>query len=678
MKRFFYLSAVCASALFAAEAELQTIDVEAKAYTEIVKDVHAEEIKSADVAEALHKQSSSILLKRRSGISNDIAIRGQVKDNIAVTIDGAKVCGACPNRMDPPISHILANNIDYIEILQGPYDVENFGVLSAGVYIHTIMPEKEAHGDLNLNIGSWGYHKGSFSVSGGITDNVRFLLSGSTEKGGQYEDGNGNDFVGQIDKNIKAGTAMKGNQYKTKYQDLDAFSKDTIMAKLFWEIADNQELRLSYTGNRSDDILYPSSPMDALYDDSDIYDAEYIAKDLGKYSKELTAQIYRSEVEHPMSTVYRNSSTTEGKPTEMTHELNTKMQGAKIKNSFDMDNHTITEGVDYSLRNWDGGYYQNGTPLPPAMFASINDVDTENRALFAKDKIAMDKLTLDLGARYDDTVITSSDPRQQENDYNEFGAYLLGSYQMDSDTKCFAGVGRSSRVPDAKELYFRNKAGIEVGTPDLEAVINNEIDIGAEKQFGSSSVKAKMFYSMYEDFIAYNTSNVNAKGAAYHAYENVDATVYGFELSGSYFVTDALSIDGGISYQRGEKDHPLTNQTGTDLPDIPPLMFTGAVNYDYDDTLNLRAELIGADEWSHFDWENGEQELDSYMTLNLKATKTLYSNFEVTLGVDNLLDEAYAVSNTYSELTLLAGGDGDVMLLNEPGRYFYTNLRYKF
>jgi len=107
-------------------------------------------------------------------------------------------------------------------------------------------------------------------------------------------------------------------------------------------------------------------------------------------------------------------------------------------------------------------------------------------------------------------------------------------------------------------------------------------------------------------------------------------------------------------------------------------MFTGAINYDYDDTLNLRAELIGADEWSHFDWENGEQELDSYVTLNFKATKTLYSNFEVTLGVDNLLDEAYAVSNTYSELTLLAGGDGDVMLLNEPGRYFYTNLRYKF
>ncbi len=71
---------------------------------------------------------------------------------------------------------------------------------------------------------------------------------------------------------------------------MDAYTKKTMMAKLFWDITDNQELRLSYTANRSDDVLYPSSPMDALYDDSDIFNIEYIAKDLGTYSKELNIQ----------------------------------------------------------------------------------------------------------------------------------------------------------------------------------------------------------------------------------------------------------------------------------------------------------------------------------------------------------------------------------------------------
>jgi iron complex outermembrane receptor protein len=57
MKKTLYLSIVCASMLYAAEAQLGTIDVEAQIDTEVVKDVHGEDIKSAYVADALMKQS---------------------------------------------------------------------------------------------------------------------------------------------------------------------------------------------------------------------------------------------------------------------------------------------------------------------------------------------------------------------------------------------------------------------------------------------------------------------------------------------------------------------------------------------------------------------------------------------------------------------------------------------
>jgi len=53
-------------------------------------------------------------------------------------------------------------------------------------------------------------------------------------------------------------------------------------------------------------------------------------------------------------------------------------------------------------------------------------------------------------------------------------------------------------------------------------------------------------------------------------------------------------------------------------------------------------------------------------------------NIEVTAGVDNLLDKTYAVNNTYKDLILLTDGAGDVMLINEPGRYYYINGTYKF
>ncbi len=676
MKKAIYLSLACSLWIQAAEVELETIHVDTKVDTEVIKDVSGEDIKSADLAEALFRQSPSVALSRRSGIANDIVVRAQRKDNISVTIDGAKVHGACPNRMDPPISHILTNNVDYIEINEGPFNVEDFGALSADVKIHTIKPTEEFEGEVNLGLGSWGYKKGSFTLSGGITDNVRVLLSGSTETGEQYEDGDGNNFVGQIQREIDAGNVAMGTQYQPRYQNMDAFSKKTMMAKLFWDITDNQELRLSYTANRSDDVLYPSTPMDALYDDSDIFNVEYIAKDLGTYSKELNIQFYQSEVDHPMSNMYRNSSLRNpmmpSMPNEVTHALTSTMQGAKLSNSFDVDNHTITAGLDYSKRNWDGEFYRNGMYL----MTSINDVDTKNVAFYLKDKITMDKFVLDLGLRYDDTEITSENPNQPKNDYNELNGYVLGTYNADDNTKYFAGFGKSSRVPDARELYLimPGMPPRVVGTPNLDNTVNYEFDLGAEKRYENATIKAKAFYSMLDDFIAYNADSMT------NALENVDATIWGVELSGTYIATDSLYFDYGMSYQRGKKKDPLMGQTDTDMPEIPPFKFNGAMNYDYDDSLSLRAEVIASDDWTNFDADNGEQELDAYAVLNLKGTKKFGEHFELTVGIDNLFDSTYAVTNTYKDITLLptTGLDTNIMLLNEPGRYVYTNIKYKF
>ena len=679
MNKGIYLSVIATLSLHAVPIELGTIDVEAKADTEVIKDVHGEELKLADLAEALFKQSPSISMVRRSGIANDVIIRGQKKDNINVTIDGAKVCGACPNRMDPPVSHVLTNNIDFIEINEGPYNVEDFGVLSADVKVHTIKPSKEWSGDINLGYGSWNYQKGAFSINGG-TDKVKVLLSGSVETSKQYKDGDGNDFVGQIQREIDAGkvNTTKNPQYEDRYKNRDAYKKKTLMAKLFWDITDNQELRLNYTANRSNDILYPSSKMDALYDDSDIYNLEYSFKNLGVYSKELNFQVYQSKVEHPMSTKYRQM----GKMVYMTHALTTKMQGAKLKNSFDIGNQTMTVGVDYSLRNWDGGYYKNDKPLPTKFFHSIYDVDTENYAFFLKDKMTIDKLVVEMGLRYDNTEITSKNTIQQANDYDEINGYIFATYYADEKNKYFVGVGKSNRVPDGKELYWigspmkmpdGSTKALSIGTPNLENTINYEFDIGLEKQFADATFKVKAFYSKLDNFIAYNASK------KMNRYENVDAIIYGVEFSGSYIATELLYFDYGASYQKGEKEIPLRGQKNTHMPEIPPFKYNLAANYDYDESLTLRAEIIGADKWSDFDAENGEQRLDAFAVLNLKATKNFGQDFELTVGVDNVFDETYAVSNTYKDLILLPTLDNsEVMLLNEPGRYIYTNLQYSF
>jgi iron complex outermembrane receptor protein len=670
MKRTAYLLLLAAPYLQAADETLPIINVESTT----LSDVSGEEVKSADLAEALVKKVPSVSLVRRSGIANDIILRGQKKDNINILIDDAKVYGACPNRMDPPTSHILTNNIDGITITEGPYDVENFGTLSGAVKITTRAPSQELAGEVGVNFGSWGYRKQYATVSGG-SESVRMLISASNESSGQYEDGDGNTFAEQIE-NFDP-TSM--SRYKDEYRDQDAYKKQTLMGKVYADLTDTQQLKLSYTANRSDDVLYPSSGMDALYDDSDIFTADYTIRDLGSYSKSLDFQYYDSKVDHPMSTFYRLSSGA-GSANEKISALTTHAQGLKVKNRFELDSSSeLTLGVDASNRNWDGAYEGTGTQSQVTGVKSINDVDTENRALFAELEKRYAALNLRIGARYDDTSITPDDTvAQQANDYTSVNGFLFATYQASESTRYFGGIGKSSRVPDARELYFRGamiNMGMlmtpEVGTPTLEQTSNTELDLGVEKRYQNASVKAKLFHSWLKDYIYYNADKTM------HAFENIDATIYGLSLSGDWFATDTLWMDFGLAWQRGQKDEALAGQSDKDMAEITPLKVNLGLNYDYAPRSSARMEVVAADKWSDFDGDNGEQELDAYSVVNLKVTHAINRNIELTGGVDNVFDKTYAVSNTYRDLTLLSAG-GVVMLMNEPGRYLYLNAAYKF
>jgi len=668
------LSLVLSPMLLAETIELEQAQIEASVNSVKINDISGEELKSADLAESLTKTVPSVSLVRRSGIANDIILRGQKKDNINILADGTKTYGACPNRMDPPTSHILTNNIESVEITTGPYDVENFGTLSGLVDIKTKKPTQEFSGEVNLNAGSFNYKKVSATASGG-TDKIRLLLSASKESSDQYKDGDGNTLSTQVDNYIANNSAglvgmplmmLQGAAYKPQYKDIEAYDKKTFMGKLYFNPTDNQELRLSYTANRSDDILYPSSRMDALYDDSDIYNLEYSITDIGSFSKKLDFQAYHSEVDHPMSTKYRMSSGPLS-ANEVISQLSTDMDGLKLKNLMEIGEADLTVGLDASRRNWDGSYIGYGTRSGITGLKSIDDVDTDNIAVFTKLEQSFGKLDLDAGLRYDDTSIDHAG-LMQDNDYNSVSGYLFTTYNGDNGRQYFIGAGKSARVPDARELYFTSSDGTVVGTENLNQTKNYEIDFGLRKQYSNGFSKIKVFHSWLKDFIAYNATNMN--------FENVDAKIYGIEVSGSYTISEATYIDAGLAYQRGKKDNALMGQTDTDLAEIPPLKANVALNYDTDMT-SSKVELIAADDWSRFDEDNGEQAISGYAIVNLKWNRDLTNGFDITLGMDNVFDHTYAVSNTYQDLTLLTGND-EIMLMNEPGRYIYANLRYRF
>jgi len=120
-----------------------------------------------------------------------------------------------------------------------------------------------------------------------------------------------------------------------------------------------------------------------------------------------------------------------------------------------------------------------------------------------------------------------------------------------------------------------------------------------------------------------------------------------------------------------------TGQSNTNLAEIPPLQGNVALNYLYYQESKATVAFVGADTWKNYDADNGEQEIASWGVMNLNVEHYFPYGFSLTAGVDNVFDKTYTRSNSYKDLTLISGG-GDVMLMNEPGRYYYANARYSF
>jgi len=671
MKTTLLLSLVTFSALYSAEIELSTIGVESTLLTDVAQNAQV----SADVAEALSTSVPSIDMSRRSGIANDILIRGQKRDNITVEVDGSKVYGACPNRMDPPVSHILANQIKSIEVIEGPYDVETFGTMSGGIKIETKSPTQQPKGEINVGFGSFNYKKFGATGSGG-NDILRVSITASMESSDQYKDGDANTIAKQID-NYADATNNPGVKLKPEYHDMQAYSKKSILAKAFITTAENQELRLSLTANRSDNILYGNSKMDALYDDSNLYNIAYNIDSLSKLVTNVNLHYYHSDVDHPMATKFRLASNMASM--DNTNHLTTAMDGLKLKSTLDISSYELLLGVDASERKWDGRYYNTTTGgptfVPNGAAKSIDDTVTKNSALFAKLKKEYAAFSFSTGVRYDTTRITNH--TYNSNDYESLGINLVTHYNINSEHKLFLALGQAYRVPDARELYFMSVKGKLVGTPDLEQTRNQEIDLGYESDNENFSLKIKAFYSQLHNYIYYQ-KEANGVAITQNNFVNIDAFIYGLELSSSVFLSDDISLDLWAAYKRGEKDKALEGQTGTNLADIAPLRGTLALNYEYKNNSLATLEVVASETWNEIDAENGEQELSAWSIVNARVKHAINRKFDFSLGVNNIFNETYAQSNTYADLTLITGGSSDVMLMNEPGRYIYTNLDFKF
>ncbi|MGM0547130.1 MAG: carboxypeptidase-like regulatory domain-containing protein, partial [Bacteroidota bacterium] len=153
---------------------------------------------SHDAGQFLKDSPNISGIRKGGGFGVDPVLRGFKKNQLMIEMDGVlQSQGACPNRMDPPTSHVQMEHIEEVEILKGPYALKhgpsfggviNFKSQQPDFYRDPVLSSYFTVG-YESNIDRQRYAGGIKKEGGRWTTNLYGAFA-STEN---YEDGSGNN-----------------------------------------------------------------------------------------------------------------------------------------------------------------------------------------------------------------------------------------------------------------------------------------------------------------------------------------------------------------------------------------------------------------------------------------------------------------------------------------------------
>ncbi len=616
-----------------------------------------------DMGEAL-KRVEGISVVRKGAIANDVVLRGFQKDNINVLVDGVRIYGACPSRMDPPAFHYDFAEIEQVTVVKGPYDLENPGGVGGVIDARTRKPAQGFGGEFTGSYGSYDSVNTSLTGSYG-TDRYDILGGYAFKYSGVPESGDGRKITEIL------GTSP--NRYRPEALDSRAYLINTGWFRVGLNPAANARTELGYSHQDADHVLYPYLKMDAEYDRTDRLNWSWRVAYPSPVVRELKLQAYWDRVSHLMNDRLRASSTTTARPYSMQTDARTQVAGARVNTRLKVGPGTLITGADYYNRNWDARNVRAmyTTASPYTLQNMIPDVYVDNFGVYLGYELPLgERVTLKTGMRGDLTWVNADRTNAlttsfgKGRDYGEFGGNLQLTWLPVKEVELFAGFGRGSRTPDTQELYI-HLPGTPTwsGDPGLRPTLNHQFDVGAKYANERFYVNAAMFYGILQDYV-----NFEQAGPSLKRYMNVNATMWGAELGSQLALPFDLFIRGALSYAEGE------NTDGhRPLSEIPPLKGLLSVRYD-NGTWFAEAVQNFAARQDRVDPNLNEQETAGWMTTDLKAGASAGA-LSVYAGIDNLLDKFY-----YSHLSYLrdpfAGGVG--FKVPENGRNFYLTVAYRF
>jgi iron complex outermembrane receptor protein len=501
------------------------------------------------------------------------------------------------------------------------------------------------------------------------------LLGYSFRTSDPYRDGNGQPFTAYAN-------------YRDSARHLNAFDIQTGWGKFGFAPGENQRFEVGYTRQAGGRVLYPYLQMDALYDNADRATASYDFSHLSPSFKLLRFQGYFNQVQHWMTDEYRTSAAGAARPYSMGALAKTRAGGGKVVAEIS----DLTMGVEMFHRNWDvlhtlrtaGGYADRSSIPDVGMFvagayanyrknlAGGLRLQAGGRLDTAQSEARSPMLTTDLYWAYKGT-------RQTSHRDTDPAGYAQLAYALGRRVEIFGGLGRTVRLPDPQERYMSLKRmGTDwVGNPNLKPTANTEADLGINLSAGRFQLRPTLFYGWLANYVAvHNQPRVNSvpgvMNPAARSFENVDARLYGGEVSYNLRLSRSLLFRGGTSYTVGEKSaRPEAMIFSTNLAEMPPLKSRAVLRYG---TRVFFAEVEGlaVNAQKRVDADLKESPTPGYGTLGFKiGVQTAKLN--LAAGVDNVFDRFYYEHLSFQRDPFRLGTK-----VPEPGRSFFFNCAYTF
>jgi len=685
---------------------------------QIIDHTTIERTASYDLSDVL-KKNAAVDVIQYPGLLSGVGIRGfrpqfsGVNQRTLTLIDG-RPAGATN------LALIDMNNVERIEVLKGPASAL-YGSRAMGGVINIIT--KKTQGDINGQIslmgGSFDTYEAGLAFGGDITNNLDFDVSfNSFARGKDYRVGNNSLFRDAFGWD-KADRVIENDDS----QEIDdaRFDDGTYPATSFSKYSGSVRLGYQIHEDWRADIRAERFFGDKINTTSDI---EYIiggfgtpnVKDVDRYStdisitgqisdnNQLIAKAYHA-IENTIN--YRTSSVPNSAALSRykSGDNEIKWQGGQLQDILQLNQHSLTLGVDYEHITQDNTSYSSTGEANPVSVRRPN-FTLGNLGLYAQGSLNFmeERLNTTLGLRYENIryeVTGTENFPERDQTLNSFNPSLGLNFKVTDAIRLHGtfGTGFTAvsvfQVAGYDERAVTDQDGfVDVwqGNADLENPKSTTFDAGISFNDEKRGFNADITYfntTFENNVVAQNQTDVNIPAPSgsgntvrnLNTYTNAPSTTLsGLEVSLSYDLGAKNNYKNSIRFFANStiileaeeiRDVYLKGETTLEMHNVADLTLNYGIEYDNYSwfTTRLSGRYVGRrydTDWSYYlggasvnpDGNYADIKYPSFMVLDYTATFKIAGQHQVGIRIDNITDENYYEKRGF----------------NMPGRTFY--LKY--